>query len=616
MLCAYPNAVQRSFLNAAGKQKFCGVYSMSEKEMSSKKAGGKKTPSRRENKPDRDEYDALLEGEKPVQSKNVVDNKAKAAKPRSTEPSPKTARSTSQKRASAAPRKKKAVSSEPYDELDDAFPRKKQPKRAPRKKTGKNGPDAYDQLLDAASNKTASRKKSRGNSGAGMTVALILCIGAVAALGARQISAYAQFQNMRQVVEQQTFYQGTTVDGIDVSGMTLEDALIYWENHVEPAFENVTVKIEGSASLTSIQLGYTSDYRSVLENAWSAGRSGSLEQRYREITQRQETPARYVVSRKRYSDEMVDQYVAAMADAVNAKASDAHIDSFDTVNYAFVFAEGSAGRELDEEKFRMDLIAALEAGGGTVSPSVQVIQPGVTIADIQDSYGMVASAVTNASSSSSNRLTNIKLALAAINGTRLSPGETFSFNGTVGKRTAERGYKLAGAYNAGEVTEEVGGGICQVSTTLFNAAVKADMEIVERHNHSIPVGYVDKGKDATVDWGAQDLRFTNTSDDDVYICCFLSDDKRVRVGIFGKLLEDGRYITVEAVTTAQLNSETEYRVNSFMAPGTQNVLQQGRTGYTASAYKIVWNADGTQRSKELLCTSRYPARNTIIEKAP
>ena len=137
MLCAYPNAVQRGFLNAAGKQKFCGVYLMSEKEMSSKKAGGKKTPSRRENKPDRDEYDALLEGEKPVQSKNVVDNKAKTAKPRSTEPSPKTARSTSQKRASAAPRKKKAVSSEPYDELDDAFPRKKQPKRAPRKRQAK-----------------------------------------------------------------------------------------------------------------------------------------------------------------------------------------------------------------------------------------------------------------------------------------------------------------------------------------------------------------------------------------------------------------------------------------------------------------------------------------------
>ena len=159
------------------------------------------------------------------------------------------------------------------------------------------------------------------------------------------------------------------------------------------------------------------------------------------------------------------------------------------------------------------------------------------------------------------------MALQLINGTHLAPGESFSFNDTVGKRTTERGFKVATAYSSGEVTEDVGGGICQVSTTLFNAFVKADMQIDERHNHSLTVAYVDKGKDAAVNWGNQDLRFTNNSSDSVYICCYLTSDKRVRFGIFGKLLPNGESITVEGVTTGKIDFETVYQANPSMASG-------------------------------------------------
>ena len=166
------------------------------------------------------------------------------------------------------------------------------------------------------------------------------------------------------------------------------------------------------------------------------------------------------------------------------------------------------------------------------------------------------------------------------------------------------------------MTEQVGGGICQVSTTLFNAAVKADMEIVERHNHSLTVAYVDKGKDAAVNWGSQDLRFTNTSDDNVYICGYVTDDKRVRIGIFGKLLENGETITVEGVTTGTIKYETEYQASGLLAPGETKVIQSGKNGYTAEAYKIRWDANGNQISRELLCKSRYMSKKEIVQYGP
>jgi len=151
-----------------------------------------------------------------------------------------------------------------------------------------------------------------------------------------------------------------------------------------------------------------------------------------------------------------------------------------------------------------------------------------------------------------------------------------------------------------------------VSTTLFNAAVKADLEIIERHSHSLTVGYVDKGKDATVNWGSQDLRFRNTSDDDIYIACYLTDDKRVRFGIFGKLLPAGETITVEARTTQTIPFDTIYQLSPALWPGQTYVARAGRDGCNAEAYKIRWDAAGNQISRELLCKSAYKKVDQIV----
>ncbi len=480
------------------------------------------------------------------------------------------------------------------------------------------GEDDYDRFLRSQETPRKAPKphKKRKRGHFAVTFLLLLMIGGLALVAYRQNDRYIAFAEMKNAVNRQTFYAGTTVEGVDVSNMTLDQAIEYWKTNIEPGYENRTVTLSNGQTYTAQSFGYSSDYQTVLANAYSAGRSGSLVERYQALSTRVDQPANYEVTRRLYDAQLIADCASALASGIDTAAQDAKIQSFDLNSYAFTFSDSVAGKKLDAESLKADIARALENGGGAVTLNVQTIEPSVRKEDIASEYGMIAYAVTNASSSSSNRLSNIRLALQLINGTRLAPGETFSFNDTVGKRTTERGFKLATAYSSGEITEDVGGGICQVSTTLFNAVVKADMQIDERHNHSLTVAYVDKGKDAAVNWKSQDLKFTNTSEDDVYLVCVLTDDKRVRIGVFGKLLPNGETIEIEAQTTGTIDYDTVYQPSLSLAPGTTNVTQKGKNGYTAVAYKVRKDANGNTISRELLCKSSYKATNQVIEYGP
>ena len=479
-----------------------------------------------------------------------------------------------------------------------------------------DGRDPFDDYLDATEPKRPRRGGGGGRRTYGLTALLAVCIAGILGLAGWQAQRYQAFLTMKAAVAEQGFYEGTTVEGVDVSDMTLESALAYWEAQVEPGYAQRTVAFDNGASATAAQLGYSSDYASVLARAWSAGQSGTLEERYARIEERRAQPASYSVARTLYTDSAIEAFAAQLAAQIDRPARDAELESFDVERMQFVYAEEEPGSRLNVEALSQEIARALDAGGGAVALPVEEIAPQETVESLSAQRGLIAYAVTDASSSSSNRLTNIELSLKLINGTRLDPGETFSFNETVGERTRDRGFKVATAYSSGEVTEEVGGGICQVSTTLFNAAVKADLQIVERHNHSLTVSYVDRGKDAAVDWGNKDLRFTNTGDEPVYLVCLLTDDKRVRIGVFGKYLPNGESITVEGETTGRIGYDTVYQPNLAFPSGYSEVTRHGKKGYTAVAYKIRWDAQGNEIGRELLCSSTYRATDEIVEYGP
>ena len=541
-------------------------------------------------KPPLKEKTAKPDAEKPRAAKTDA-GKTRTAKPEGDRTGTDRPRSAKRKAAGAAGRYV-ARPGRDGDTGDLFLEKKRAPKRG--KKRGK--PD----------------KRLNGLFGA-LNACLLIGIAVLVAVGVRQQTAYGEFLEMREAVDRQTFYDGTTVEGVDVSKMTLANALDYWRERVEPRYANRAVTLDDGTTVTAGQLGYTSDYEAVLNAAWSAGRSGTLERRYQMVSYRSENPVSYAVTRSDYSADTLREYTRTVAAQVNRPAVDAAIDSFDNDTYAFVFKESQPGVNLDTDALARDIGAAIKAGGGSVSMQLTEVQPAVTTEQVESQYGLINYAITNASSSSKARLNNIKLALSILNGYRVAPGETFSFNEAVGERTSARGFKKATAYSGGDVTEQVGGGICQVSTTLFNAAVKADMEILERHSHSLTVAYVDKGKDATVNWGNQDFKFRNTSADDIIICCYLTDDKRVRFGIFGRLLPNGETITLDAVTTEVIKYDTVYEATPLLPKGETYVSQNGRNGYKAEAYKVRWDAQGNQISKELLCKSVYQMKNEIVQ---
>ena len=137
--------------------------------------------------------------------------------------------------------------------------------------------------------------------------------------------------------------------------------------------------------------------------------------------------------------------------------------------------------------------------------------------------------------------------------------------------------------------------------------------MTERHNHSIPVSYVDKGKDATVCWNSQDFKFKNSTEYPIYIIAELSSDKRVHVDVYGLLLPDGMTIKVEAELTETVDFEIEKEPSPFLAKGEKVILKEGRTGYKAQAYKLYYDRDGNLIDRKLLCKSVYPAQNRVVQ---
>ncbi len=437
-------------------------------------------------------------------------------------------------------------------------------------------------------------------------------------LGIHEFSAHASFEEQVESALKSTFYEGVCVDRYEMKGFDLEEALDTFDKRVEEPYRQrylyFDINEDDGFIVTADELGYTSDYDKVIADAWNYGRSGSLEERYRSVQQVGSGKINFEVHRTLYDPEKLRQITDNVAKTLTLPMQEAGVSGFDFATRSFSFTEGAAGSYVDADALYEQARQKLESGGGQISVNVVVTQPERDISQVAASYGMITSAVTSASSSSKNRLINLSLACIAINGTVLEPGDEFSFNGVVGARTKAKGYKNAPVYTNGEVSEDIGGGVCQVSTTVWNAAMKADCEIVERHEHSRTVAYVDKGKDATVSWSSQDMKFKNTTGHTLYIVAYLRDDKRVVVEIYGELFPNGNYIKIEAKTTRKIAPGDPVRVyNPALKRGAEVVISEARTGYKAEAYRVYYDGNDTEIKRVFLCSSYYKEAAARIE---
>ena len=260
-----------------------------------------------------------------------------------------------------------------------------------------------------------------------------------------------------------------------------------------------------------------------------------------------------------------------------------------------------------------------EAGEGqTVILDFTYLPAEVTWASIDATlFKDVLGSVSTNHTGDSNRNTNLKLACKAMNGKIIRPGEVFSYNETLGKRTEEKGYKPAGAYMAGKTVETVGGGICQVSSTLYYACLKADLEIVERTAHGYTVSYMPYGMDATVSWGSLDFKFKNNTDYPIRIEAGVSGGQ-VHVKLIGTDTKDYYvkmiYETVDGPHEGKVVYE-DYKWNNKDGYKNGEVIQTAYTGRTVKTYKVKYDkATDEKLSTTYEATSRYKSRDKIIAR--
>ena len=269
------------------------------------------------------------------------------------------------------------------------------------------------------------------------------------------------------------------------------------------------------------------------------------------------------------------------------------------------------------------LKAAYESAGEgeTFSVPLTITQPQDTKASLESKlFRDLLGEGTTKVGGSANRKTNVKLSAAACNGVILLPGEEFSYNNTTGSRTADKGYLPAPIYVGDKSQDDVGGGICQTSSTIYYAVLHTTLEVTERHDHKFNTGYVTQGMDATVFYGSLDFRFKNNTEYPVKIVTSSYDKNGTRylnVKIYGTNT-DGRYAVPKSDVYDKVEPSTVYKAREDVPRGTL-VLdreQYAYTGYSAHTYRYIYEKDGTLVEKQDMGTSKYATRPHIYYYNP
>ena len=225
---------------------------------------------------------------------------------------------------------------------------------------------------------------------------------------------------------------------------------------------------------------------------------------------------------------------------------------------------------------------------------------------------LISTFSTNYDANNIPRTTNLKLAMQKLNGYVVNPGEVFSYNQALGKRTAEAGYKQAGGYAGGRVVQTLAGGICQISSTLYDAVVYANLDIVERHNHMFLAGYVGAGKDATVVYGSLDFKFKNTRNYPIMIKTSIGGGT-AKISIYGVKEETEYDVEISTTVLSTIPYRVIYEEDSTLEPGKEKVVQGGMNGCKSITYKIL-RLNGQEISRTVLSSDTYDPMNKIIKR--
>ncbi|MGL6220638.1 MAG: VanW family protein [Lacrimispora sphenoides] len=309
---------------------------------------------------------------------------------------------------------------------------------------------------------------------------------------------------------------------------------------------------------------------------------------------------------------------ASLAERWNKSAVNSELESFNKTSGAFVYTKEQNGQVLDQEKLVEQLMEAVKSENyqAEIMAGFKETSPEMTQAQAKEKYEVVGT-FTTTTTDNKNRNQNIRLAVDSLNGLILKPGEEFSFNNTTGNRTKEKGYQPAGAYRNGVLIEEPGGGVCQVSTTLYHAIIEVGFKTTERNAHSFAPSYVEKGQDAMVSfdgYAGPDLKFINTSGHTMAVRAAL-DGKSLKISLVGlPVLEDGVKVTIRSEKVRDSEPmEPVYEEDPSLPYGTEKVVDKGTTGGVYKSYRVYKKGD-TVIKEEPLHNSTYKGKPAVINR--
>lgn len=424
--------------------------------------------------------------------------------------------------------------------------------------------------------------------------------------------ALKQTQEYDEIVNSKYFLEGVTVEGVAIGGKTMSEAEAMLKELI------ASKALSGKLPLTLNDQTYyfdlstvpvTTNLADVLAQAFQLARSGNVEDVLTEAENIRTNGKAFTLTLQ-YDFSSISAQVAALASEIDQPASSATFDKIDKDAHTVTIAQGTGGIAVDQQALVQSITTAL-MGGDYTTPIAIPLQASPSISPDAQVTFLSTSAETSFSGSSSNRIYNIKKGADLMNGYVLKPGETFSTNGVLGTRTLANGWKMANAYVSGTTEEQAGGGVCQLSSTLYNAVVKADLEIVSRRNHSMPVSYMRKGLDATINSVGNiiDFKFKNNTDSDVVIFAWTSG-KTLHFKLYRCEFATDEYdeirLTSEKIDTIYPSGEMVEELDPTLPVGSEEIVVERKNGERWQSYKNYYK-DGKLVKTEKLAVSTYSA---------
>lgn len=327
------------------------------------------------------------------------------------------------------------------------------------------------------------------------------------------------------------FVENVFVNGVCLTGYTQAEGYALIEEQAAQRLNSTYTLTfgDGAWSFSPADFGASMDCTSELERAWNLGHVGDRATRQQIVDNLKEVPAEFN-SELKYDEAALDGYIADLASQIDTAAVDAEVTLGETK--PVITQASQNGLRLDQRQTKENLVALLETGAGDTRLPVDEVEPTITSDDME--MKVVAKFSTDVSFRNRASRENVGLALSYFNGFQVNPGDTVDFNEVVGPRTEARGFQKAPEYAGNETTTGVGGGVCQASTTLYNAVVMTDMTVIMRRSHSMTVQYVEPSQDAAVEYKTDGKNFIFRNDTGHALYIYTDVDKETAtVTIYG-----------------------------------------------------------------------------------